>query len=147
MPLWVDGASQWHVEIVAGRGYTFHDAKSNAAFVDFVGPEHALARGFSIAPMFTAGAVGGVPIYGDKYDKTVWFAGGGARLVAWKGFFASFEIGAINSKTPTFSSHYEFATSIGWSYEHFVVTARHISNGGTQGKNYGETMLLAGVRF
>jgi hypothetical protein len=40
-------------------------------------------------------------------------------------------------------------TSAGWQGDHFTVMLRHISNahllGG--GKNLGETMLLAGVKF
>jgi len=95
----------------------------------------------------TAGAIGGVPRFGDTYDRTVWFVGAGARLQVWKGFFASFEVGAISRQTPAFSSTYQFATSFGWSRDRFLISVRHISNAGLKEPNFGETTFLAGVSF
>src|SRR6185437_6042581 len=55
----------------------------------------------------------------------------------------------ISTRTDALSSRFEFMTSAGWQNDRFVVMLRHISNahliGG--GKNLGETMLLAGVKF
>jgi len=145
MPISMD-ASTWHIEALAGRGETHHDKFTNAAFVDLVGAQQPLAWGMAWSPMFSVGAVGGSREFG-RDDKTVWFGGAGGRLYVTHGFFASFEVGAVSSKTPIFSSTYEFATSLGWQWQRFVVSVRHISNGGTEGKNYGETMLLAGLTF
>jgi len=146
MPAVVDSGASWHLEAVVGRGSTFQNSWGNAGFVDFIGSERELARGFSWSPMASVGAVEGSKIFGDR-DKTVWFAGGGARLNVWRGFFASFEIGAVSAQTPVFSSTYQFATSVGWRWEHLVLTARHISNGGLKDPNYGETMYMVGVSF
>jgi hypothetical protein len=147
MPLIADDVGAWHVEALAGRGITYHDAQSDAVFVDAIGAERPLARGFSWSPMLSLGAIGGTSRFGDARDETVWLGAVGARLNLWRGFFTSFELGAVSSQTPAFSSTYQFVTSLGWSYEHFVVSLRHVSNGGLKGSNYGETMLLAGVSF
>jgi len=64
-----------------------------------------------------------------------------------EGLFASFEVGAVSSQTPAFSSGYQLATSLGWQWRHVVISVRHISNGGLRQPNFGETMLLAGVSF
>jgi len=147
MPATVDGAVPWHWEALAGRGYTRGNSWSDAAFIDWVGGSRPLARGFAWSPMATAGAIGGVPRFGDTYDRTVWFVGAGARLQVWKGFFASFEVGAISRQTPAFSSTYQFATSFGWSRDRFLISVRHISNAGLKEPNFGETTFLAGVSF
>lgn len=147
MPASLDSTVPWHWEVVAGRGFTRSNSWSDVAFVDWIGDSRPLARGFAWSPMLTVGAIGGVPRFGDRYDRTTWFAGAGARLTVWKGLFASFEIGAVDSQTPAFSSTYQFATSAGWSWEHFVVTVRHISNAGLAEPNYGETTFLAGISF
>ena len=97
--------------------------------------------------MFSAGAMTGFDSPGARDDRTVWMVAGGARLTVWRGFFASFEVGAVNHRTPTFSSSYQFATSLGWGWENLRISLRHVSNGSTQGKNWGSTMLLAGVAF
>jgi hypothetical protein len=143
----LDSAVPWHWEVVAGRGFTRGNSWSSAGFVDWVGESRPLARGFAWSPMITFGGIGGVPRFGDRYDDATWFAGAGARLYVWRGFFASFEIGAVDSQTPAFSSSYQFATSVGWSWEHLVITVRHISNAGLEGPNKGDTTFLAGVSF
>lgn len=143
MPIATDA---WHVEMLAGRGVS-RETWDSAAFVDVVGAERPLARGFAIAPMFSLGAMTGFGSLGARDDRTVWIAAGGARVALWRGFFASFELGAVNHRTPTFSSDYQFATSLGWGRGHFRVSLRHVSNGSTQGENWGSTMLLAGAAF
>jgi hypothetical protein len=147
MPVLVDDPSAWHVDVLAGRGFSQRDSQSDAAFVDVVAPGHVFANGFVLSPMATVGGIGDIPRLDGYRDRTIWFAGGGGRLDVWNGFFASFEAGAVNHRTQVFSSTYQFATSIGWSWKHFMVSVRHMSNGSTEGKNYGETMVLAGVNF
>lgn len=136
----------WHVEAMAGLGVS-HDTYAKAGFVDVLGPERPLAHGFAISPMFSAGVMEGFGVAGARDDRTVWIAAAGARLQIQHGFFASFEVGAVNHRTPTFSSSYQFATSFGWAWERFRVSLRHVSNGSTEGKNWGSTMLLGGVAF
>jgi hypothetical protein len=147
MPLFTDALSSWHVEVLAGRGFTHRDEWTNAAFVDVIGQERPLARGFAWSPMFSVGAVGGSAQFGAERDKTVWFVGGGGRLYIWKGLFASFEAGLVNSRTPAFSSYVQFSETLGWRWDCVVVSLRHLSNGGLESPNYGETMLMVGIRF
>jgi hypothetical protein len=147
MPVMVDEPPSWRADVLIGRGYSERDSRSNAAFVDVIGPGRVLANGFVISPVGTIGAIGDIPRLDFNRDRTIWFAGAGGRIDVWDGFFASFEVGAVNHRTQVFSSTYQFATSLGWSWKQFVVSLRHVSNGGLEGKNYGETMVLAGIHF
>lgn len=143
MPVVLDA---WHPEILAGRGLS-HGAWDTSVFLDVIGAERPLAHGFAIAPMFGIGAMTGFRASDARDDRTVWIVAGGGRVTLWRGFFASFEVGAVNHRTPTFSSSYEFATSLGWGHGSFRISLRHVSNGGTGGRNWGSTMLLAGLGF
>ncbi|MGH8118482.1 MAG: lipid A 3-O-deacylase, partial [Rhodanobacteraceae bacterium] len=63
--------------------------------------------------------------------------------------FLSEQIAATSRETDALSSRFEFMTSGGWQDGHFIVMLRHISDGRIigGGKNLGETMLLAGIRW
>jgi len=148
MPICMDALPAWHCEAIVGSGFTRSNSWSNAAFVDLVAPKRQadLFGGIEWSPMFTFGGIGGVSRFG-RDDKTVWFLGAGARVQLPERFFASFELGAVAPRTPAFSSTYEFATSLGWQWERFVISVRHISNAGLKEPNFGETMILAGITF
>lgn len=145
MPQIAADASAWQLDLLAGGGFSHH-RHSNAAFVDVVGAPRRIAAGYTVSPMFSVGAVEGLQAYGGG-DKTVWIAAAGARMLIWRGFFASFELGVVGSATPAFSSNYQFVTSFGWQWTRGLLQLRHISNAGLEGRNYGYTALLAGVLF
>lgn len=48
---------------------------------------------------------------------------------AWRPLFARERLAATSTDTKALSSRFEFMTSAGWRYHHFIVTMRHISNG------------------
>ncbi len=99
-------------------------------------------------PVASIGWVGARDVR-PSLDEDVAVLGAGVRLVDWwKQAFFSFQLGYASERTDALSSHGQFISSLGWEGESFVWTIRHISNANFfGGKNLGETMLLAGVRF
>jgi hypothetical protein len=145
MPQIAADTAAWHIDLLAGGGASHH-RYSSSAFVDVVGAPRSIAKGYRVSPMFSVGAVEGLEAYIGG-DKTVWLAAAGGRMLIWRDFFASCELGAVSSTSPAFSSNYQFITSFGWQWTRGVLQVRHISNAGLEGKNYGYTSLLAGVSF
>ncbi len=76
-------------------------------------------------------------------------AGTGVRMMtANHHWFLSEQLAVTSTRTDALSSRVEFMTSAGWQNGHFMVMLRHISNARLfGGKNLGETMLLAGVKW
>lgn len=102
------------------------------------------------APIVSAGWMAPHATHEDHLHHTVGLAAAGVRWQSpQRRWFASEQLAAVSQRTEALSSRFEFMTSVGWQHGYFVVMLRHISNahvlGG--GKNLGETMLLAGVRF
>lgn len=136
-------------DVVAGPTATSGERFTSAAFASAFG-ERAVDDQFHFAPIATVGWVATHHTYDENLHHGVFLAGGGVRIVAPGGhWFASEQLAATSTRTDALSSRFEFMTSIGWQKDHFIVMARHISNGHIVGgsPNLGETMLLAGVRF
>ena len=136
-------------DLVAGPSVTSSERTTGAIFASVFGerPEDNQAH---IRPIGTLGWVDARSTRTDDLNHQVFLAGGGARLVtADRHWFISEQLAATSTRTDALSSRFEFMTSAGWQDGHFIVMLRHISNahllGG--GKNLGETMLLAGLRF
>lgn len=86
----------------------------------------------------------------EHMDHDVFIASGGVRIVAANHhWFVGEQIGATSGRTDALSSRFEFMTSIGCQIDRFVIQLQHVSNGHLLGggRNLGETMLLAGVRW
>jgi hypothetical protein len=85
----------------------------------------------------------------EHLHHAVLLAGGGVRITFDQHWFASEQIAATSNTTDALSSRFEFMSTGGWQDGHFVLLLRHISNGHIvgHGKNLGETMLLAGLRW
>lgn len=140
------------VSVVAGRSATFNGRWTNTAFINVAADKTYTWHGLHFQPVGTVGWVGGR--YSDyekanDLDDDVFVAGGGLRLVNWwHGAFASFQVGVAAGRTDALSSGGQFISSLGWQGDHWMVMVRHISNGDFfTGRNLGETMLVAGVRF
>jgi hypothetical protein len=136
-------------DIVAGPSVTSSERSTAAAFASVFGEEPADGHA-QFAPIATLGWVDSRSARRDDLDHEVFLAGGGIRVTsANRHWFASEQIVATSIRTDALSSRFEFMTSGGWQDGHFIVMLRHVSNahllGG--GKNLGETMLLAGLRF
>ncbi len=108
-----------------------------------------LPRGLHFHPVFAVGWIEGRNIPDNRLNDDIYIAGAGLRLVHWwHGVFASFQVAVAGGRAVAISSGGQLVSSLGWSGEHWMVMLRHISNGDIfGGRNCGETMLLAGVRF
>lgn len=101
-------------------------------------------------PIATLGWIGAHHTHRENLHNEVFLAGGGVRIVAPnRHWLVSEQLAATSTRTRTLSSRFEFMTSVGWQNGHFVMMLRHISNGHLVGggRNLGETMLLAGIRW
>ncbi len=135
--------------IVAGRSATTENRWTTSVFVN-IGSDHVRDwRGFHVQPVATVGWIQARRTSREHLDHAVYVAGAGLRLVDWwHGAFASFQLGVAGGRTDALSSAGQFISSVGWRGPHWTVMIRHISNGDVfGGKNLGETMLMAGVRF
>lgn len=146
LPLTVQAAG---FDIAAGPSATSSERTTSAVFASAFGDQPADGQAH-IEPIGTLGWVGSRNTRSDDLHHEVFLAGGGVRIVsATQHWFVSEQLAATSTRTDALSSRFEFMTSGGWENGHFVVILRHVSNahilGG--GKNLGETMLLAGVRF
>ena len=56
-------------------------------------------------------------------------------------------IGAQAGESDALSGDPQFITTLGWRWDRFSLLLRHISNGGLEDPNDGETMLVAAWRF
>lgn len=142
-PAWATG-----FDVTAGPSITSSGRTTGAVFASVFGeaPDDNRAR---IEPIGTLGWVDARSTRADNLNHQVLLAGGGARLVtANRHWFISEQLAVTGTRTDALSSRFEFMTSAGWQHGHFVVMLRHISNAHLfGGKNLGETMLLAGIRF
>lgn len=128
-----------------------------AWFVDRVGESRNLGQHFTWAPEALVGVLNGRPtayarsVNPGVSDRVVLGAAGAqVRLNRddWtQHLFFSFQVAAHTGRTEALSSVYEFVSTAGWTQGRWSVQVRHISNGGFQGANRGETMLLVGVAW
>lgn len=135
-------------DLTGGASATAGVRWAPALFVDITAtpPDDGHAH---FEPIGAAGAVGARNTGHEDLDHTVFLAAGGLRYGREDGLFVGGQIAATSTRTDALSSRFEFMTSIGWRDGRWMAMLRHVSNarilGG--GRNLGETMLLAGVRF
>jgi hypothetical protein len=129
----------------SGLGSThagFVQAASDRAFT-------VLGERFQLSPDATAGVVLGRD---DPIDRReVWLLGMGVRVRRvghgsshWFWESQAF-LGARD--TPSLSGHLQFGNGFGYAHHAWELKVRHLSNGGLDRPNHGETMLLVGYRF
>ena len=136
-------------DLAAGPSVTASERTTAAVFASLFG-ERPDDNRIHLEPIGTVGWIDSRHTRKDDLDHEVMVGGGGVRVVAAnQHWFVSEQLAATSTRTDALSSRFEFMTSAGWQNDRFVVMLRHISNahliGG--GKNLGETMLLAGVKF
>jgi hypothetical protein len=136
-------------DVIAGPTVTSGQRTAPAAFASAFGQSPANGR-WQFEPIGTVGWIGAHHTHRERLHRDVFLAGGGVRILTpGQHWFVSEQVAATSQETDALSSRFEFMTSLGWQRGRFVVMARHVSNGHLigHGKNMGETMLLAGVRF
>ncbi|MGN2247278.1 acyloxyacyl hydrolase [Frateuria sp. GZRR35] len=151
-------AAAAHLEVQGGRSY-MDDHGANAAFVEATFAPHAVGNSrLNWSPDVSAGWIDGRDVRRYRtapFDthRSVALLAAGARFHygapdAWyRPLFFSFQLAGINHTTQALSSHYQFVSTLGWQGEHLSFQLRHVSNGGLNGPNRGETMALVGVGF
>jgi hypothetical protein len=149
------------LEVQAGRSY-MDSHGANAAFVEAVfAPQQLGHTRFTWSPDVSLGWIDGR--HGRdvaRYDHSRYTTRDPVALVAagvrlhhgdagdwYQLLFVSAQLAAINHTTQALSSLYQFVSTLGWQAKHFSVAIRHISNGGLNGSNRGETMAVVGVAF
>lgn len=151
-------AAAAHLEVQGGRSY-MDDHGANAAFVEATFAPRAVGNSrLNWSPDVSAGWIDGRDVRRYRtapFDthRSVALLAAGARFHygapdAWyRPLFFSFQLAGINHTTQALSSHYQFVSTLGWQGEHLSFQLRHVSNGGLNGPNRGETMALVGVGF
>lgn len=135
-------------DIAAGASATAGARWAPALFADAVAvaPDDG---DMHFEPIGSVGGIGSRGIEHENLDHTVFLIAGGLRYGRADGLFVGEQIAATSTRTDALSSRFEFMTSLGWRDGRWLVMLRHVSNahiiGG--GRNLGETMLLAGLRF
>lgn len=76
-----------------------------------------------------------------------YFVGVSKRVNFLDNFYASFGVALNDRDTEVLSGHVQFQSALGWHYRHVGLSIRHLSNGGSEGKNRGETFLLLQFGF
>jgi hypothetical protein len=151
-------AAAAHLEVQGGRSY-MDTHGTRAAFVEATFAAHPIGTGsLDWSPDLSVGWIDGRHI--DRYASAAFPAGPAVTLLAagarfhygapdawYRPLFVSLQLAGINHTTQSLSSHYQFVSSFGWQGEHVSLQIRHISNGGLNGPNRGETMALVGVGF
>lgn len=61
--------------------------------------------------------------------------------------FAGFGLAFITRQTTTLTSPYQFMTTFGYHHDGWVLSVRHLSNGGLRGANIGENLIVLSWDF
>lgn len=135
-------------DLTAGPSITSSERTTSAIFASVFG-KGADDCNAHFEPIGTFGWVDARNTRKDDLNHEVFLAGAGVRMVtANHHWFLSEQLAVTSTRTDALSSRVEFMTSAGWQNGHFMVMLRHISNARLfGGKNLGETMLLAGVKW
>ncbi|HEX7369789.1 MAG TPA: hypothetical protein VF284_05820 [Rhodanobacteraceae bacterium] len=136
-------------DITTGPSVTASERTTAAAFASMFREPPVDGR-LHLEPIGTFGWLDSRRTRKDDLDHEVFLVAGGVRILSpGQHWFISEQLAATSTRTDALSSRFEFMTSAGWQDGHFITMLRHVSNahilGG--GKNLGETMLLAGLRW
>ena len=154
----VPATAATRVEIQGGRSY-MDSHGSHAAFVEAVFAARPLGHTrYQWSPDLSLGWIAGRDV--PRYDYSRYSTRSPVTLLAagvrvhrgdaadwYQPLFVSFQLAANNHTTQALSSHYQFVSTLGWQAQHVTVAIRHVSNGGLNGSNRGETMALVGLAF
>lgn len=136
-----------NVSISAGSSVTASRDFTPTVSMDVHGTKRHWGR-LAWQPVVSIGWLGARDVR-PSLDSNTAFVAAGTRVVDWwRGAFFSMQVAYVSETTDAVSSHAQFVSTLGWEGEKSVWMVRHISNANFfGGRNLGETMLLAGVRF
>jgi len=75
------------------------------------------------------------------------YFGSVSKRIYWGNFYGQFGVAMTNSDNEVLSEHWQFQSGIGYRYNRFTLTLRHLSNGNTGGRNRGENYLMLQYGF
>src|SRR5690606_9265326 len=88
------------------------------------------------------------PVRGRDLEDDVWVGYIGLRYERTdNGLALGAAVGAQSGETDALSGDPQFVTSVGWRWDRFSLSVRHISNASLHSPNNGETALVAAWRF
>lgn len=88
------------------------------------------------------------PVADRDLEDDVWVGYVGLRYERTdNGLALGAAIGAQSGETDALSGHPQFITSVGWRWDRFSLSIRHISNASLHSPNDGETALVGAWRF
>ena len=64
-----------------------------------------------------------------------------------RNLFAGLGLALITPQTTTLTSPYQFITTFGYHHDGWVLSVRHLSNGGLRGANIGENLIVLSWDF
>lgn len=70
-----------------------------------------------------------------------------SKRFTWRGWFVQGGVAMTSSDTDVLSRHWQFQTGLGYRYQRFTASVRHLSNANTGGRNRGENYLLLSYGF
>lgn len=84
-------------------------------------------------------------IQGTRTRDTSWVAISDELID--RNLFAGFGLAFITRQTTTLTSPYQFMTTFGYHHDGWVLSVRHLSNGGLRGANIGENLIVLSWDF
>ena len=70
-----------------------------------------------------------------------------SKRLTWRRWFVSGGLAWVSADNEVLSGHGQFHTGAGWRGERWTFSLRHLSNANTEGRNRGETFMLAQFGF
>lgn len=70
-----------------------------------------------------------------------------SKRYTWRGWFAQGGIAWTDSDTEVLSNNWQFMTGVGYGWQRWTLSLRHLSNANTGGRNRGENLLILQYGF
>jgi hypothetical protein len=118
---------------------------SQGVFASWLKPIEYFESG-SVHREWFVGGIRGRDGFPGRDDEAVFFAGIGLRKY-WGPFYLGAGLAVQDHTNSILSTRYEIVSGFGFTFGHFAIGARHVSNANTGGNNDGENLLTLGYRW
>lgn len=136
------------IELAVGASTTTDREFARTASVAWVPELRALENAVLRGQVGLIHVHGRGQVTGRNLDDDVWVGYVGLRYERTdNGLALGAAIGAQSGETDALSGDPQFVTSVGWRWDRFSLSVRHISNASLHSPNDGETALVAAWRF
>lgn len=127
-----------HVDEIDGKA-------SQGLFASWLEPIAYFESG-TVHREFFVGGIRGRSGFPGRDDEDIYFAGAGVRKY-WGPFYLGAGLALQDHTNSILSTGYEIVSGFGFTFKHFAIGARHVSNANTGGNNDGENLLTIGYRW